>query len=561
MTTIWPYISKIHLKNWSSLEIERNDIIVFVWANNCWKSTILKEIDWSYANSNKTWWQKIVEKIDISNDLDDDRFISLIKDNSRKKHTSQWNTLYEWLWYSIIWDQMDFNFDYRKTQSGNYCKVFSSILSTKERLSMMDKKIAKKNGEKPTEIYHIYWEDSKKFNLLKEYFRDVFWKELSYYPQYHWAETYFKVSDSALSNERYGEDWFNDAFVKYNEAGDIDEQWDWMKSYTWIAASLIAWCKNTYYIDEPESFLHPPQAYYMGQQIGELSDWQIFLATHSQDFIKWLLKANSNRVKIYRILRNENENKLIEINKSDLLEIQNDAFLHYSNFLDSLFNNYTIICEDQSDCLFYNRIIDILYKERQNEKPSINYVYTWWKWNFPRIYKLSEKRWINFWIIWDIDVLDDFNLLKNILREEKVSKIAEDYNMFYNFINKLRTISIQWSELKKMINDEIHDDEQITKDYKNKINNIINELKKPRDQFKSQWINIFWDQIPEYFTNIMNFLKEKNIFLVPYWEMEDLIPEIKQKKQKFVYEAITLNENDEKLNKAKEFLWEIVDKI
>lgn len=561
MPTIWPYISKIYLKNWNTIEVERNEIIVFVWANNCWKSTILKEIDSSYAKSNKTWWQKIIDKIEILNNLTDDDFNSYIKTKSQERFDESGNAWYDWVWYSIHGNVMDWDFTYRKNQIGNYHKVFSSILSTKDRLSLMDRKDKKEDWKSPTEIYHIYADNSDKFKKVKKLFLDVFWKKLSYIPQYHDTKIYFKVSDNDLLDLKYEDEWFQKAKAEYQSTWFIDEQWDWMKSFTWIISNLIAWEKNTYYIDEPESFLHPPQAYHLGQCIENLSDWQIFLATHSQDFIKWLLKTNSDRVKIYRILREGNECNLTEITKEDLSEIQNDTFLHYSNFLDSLFNHHTIICEDQSDCLFYNRVIDILLKEWNNESISINYVYSWWKWNFPKIYKLWTKWKLKFSIIWDIDTLDDLSLLKSIFWDDKISAINNDYQNLKNFIESKWHITMKWKELKEKINSEFDDDYEIKKEDKNKLLYIIDDLKKPRDFLKYSWINIFWDIIPDYFNRIMKFLKENHLFLVPFWEMESLIPEIHKKKKEFVYEAITLEDNNEKLEKTKDFLREIINQI
>ena len=50
---------------------------------------------------------------------------------------------------------------------------------------------------------------------------------------------------------------------------------------------------SIFLIDEPESFLHPPQANIMGRIIGEtLSDnQQAFISTHSEEIIKGLLEV------------------------------------------------------------------------------------------------------------------------------------------------------------------------------------------------------------------------------------------------------------------------------
>ena len=66
----------------------------------------------------------------------------------------------------------------------------------------------------------------------------------------------------------------------------------------------------TYLIDEPESFLHPPQANIMGRIIGRTlsANQQAFISTHSEEIIKGLLDVCPERVKIIRITRENDSN-------------------------------------------------------------------------------------------------------------------------------------------------------------------------------------------------------------------------------------------------------------
>lgn len=67
---------------------------------------------------------------------------------------------------------------------------------------------------------------------------------------------------------------------------------------------------RTFLIDEPESFLHPPQAKIMGEIIGQtLSEHQqVFISTHSEEIVKGLLEVCPERVKMIRITRTGNVN-------------------------------------------------------------------------------------------------------------------------------------------------------------------------------------------------------------------------------------------------------------
>lgn len=81
----------------------------------------------------------------------------------------------------------------------------------------------------------------------------------------------------------------------------VQNQGDGIKSFTGILLYLMLDYYRTYLIDEPESFLHPPQARIMGQIIGQtLADQQqAFISTHSEEIIKGLLEACPNRIKSF----------------------------------------------------------------------------------------------------------------------------------------------------------------------------------------------------------------------------------------------------------------------
>ncbi|MGI8638287.1 MAG: AAA family ATPase, partial [Segetibacter sp.] len=84
----------------------------------------------------------------------------------------------------------------------------------------------------------------------------------------------------------------------------LQSQGDGMRSFASITLELISSSNSILFIDEPEAFLHPPQARLLGKLIGKLFDQrQIFISTHSSDFIKGILESNSETVKIIRINR------------------------------------------------------------------------------------------------------------------------------------------------------------------------------------------------------------------------------------------------------------------
>jgi hypothetical protein len=100
-----------------------------------------------------------------------------------------------------------------------------------------------------------------------------------------------------------GEDRVSESFLIDLEKLDLLHlQGDGMRSFVGVLLNAFISSHSILLIDEPEAFLHPPQARLMGKMIAlDLpSERQLFLATHSENFLKGLLDASKDNLKIIR---------------------------------------------------------------------------------------------------------------------------------------------------------------------------------------------------------------------------------------------------------------------
>ena len=195
----------------------------------------------------------------------------------------------------------------------------------------------------------------------------------------------------------------------------MQNQGDGIKSFTGILLYLMIDYISTFLIDEPESFLHPPQATIMGRIIGKTlrNDQQAFISTHSEEIIKGILEVCPQKVKIIRITRNENCNSFSILDNNKFSEIWNDPLLKYSNIMTSLFHKDVVLCESDSDCKMYS-IVERHLKEELGQYSETLFIHCNGKHRMGRIAKALKSLDIKVKLIPDIDVLNNENLLIEI---------------------------------------------------------------------------------------------------------------------------------------------------
>lgn len=143
----------------------------------------------------------------------------------------------------------------------------------------------------------------------------------------------------------------------------LEDQGDGVRSYLGLALHMLAGAHPIMLVDEPEAFLHPPQARHLGRILAErTSDHQVIAATHSSDIVRGALDSDSPTT-IIRVTREGNVNHFAILEKEDVAQLWSDPLLRYSNVLDGLFHDAVVVCEGDADCRYYAAVIDGLRDE------------------------------------------------------------------------------------------------------------------------------------------------------------------------------------------------------
>lgn len=519
------YISEITFNNGQNVSIAKNDIVVFVGPNNVGKSQALKDI---FQISNYKISNIVVNDVKFKkSDIEIQTILEKVAFKQQQKGYIQ----YTYLNQDYVYNEHTMQQFKSSTSLGNLRDFFMVYLDTSKRLSICNPATSIRLDQAKTHPIHYaaYLPERRKW--LTESFYKAFGQDLI--PNTNFGSTIpLSIGKSVkfemeFEDEQTRQEEYRKILAKYPQ---VQNQGDGMKSFTGILLYLMLDFYCTYLIDEPESFLHPPQARIMGQIIGETlrDDQQAFISTHSEDLIKGLIAVCPERIKIIRITREGNTNSFSILNNEKFQEVWNDPLLRYSNIMSGIFHKSVVVCESDSDCKIY-QIIDEFNAQEKAQHSETLFIHCGGKHRMANVVKALKSLNVNVKVVPDIDVLDESNTIKGIYEAigGNWHDIREDYGKFRSPFNGVSS-SVKRSTFKNFINAFL--------DASTEVDLSKDEIKRIKDEIKP---STKWDilkisgegGIPAGETkvayNSMNAkLKDKGIFVVPVGELERFITEV-----------------------------------
>ncbi|MGN7797626.1 ATP-dependent nuclease [Leifsonia sp. 22587] len=198
----------------------------------------------------------------------------------------------------------------------------------------------------------------------------------------------------------------------------VENQGDGVKSFLGLMTQLIAGSHTVLLVDEPEAFLHPPQARLLGRLLAQrASSRQVFLATHSADIVQGALEAGAS-VTIVRLTREADLNRAAVIDDADVQELWADPLLRYSDVLDGLFHDAVVLCESDSDCRYYAAVRNHLFPDDTGatRRPELHFTHCGGKGRLAVVIRALKA------VRVPVVVVSDFDLLRE---EADVRKTVE----------------------------------------------------------------------------------------------------------------------------------------
>ncbi len=559
-TRLW--ISEIKFSDDTTLSFEKDDIIVFVGPNNAGKSASLKEA--ARLLKAKTDKGKVLKDITIEKDGDETEFFTYLQSFSTKYTNSNPYPHYQGYGYNIYEPNAKSWWNNFQNGVNELFSLFVNILTTEQRLQAANPASNIKLTTQPVQHpIHFLQKDDNLEKRFSDYFRQAFGTDLIVHRNAG-SEVPLYVGEKPILQA--GEDRVSTGYLRDLEKLDLlHEQGDGMRSFVGVLLNAFISNHSILFIDEPEAFLHPPQARLLGKMLAKdlPSARQLFLATHSEDFLKGLLDANITKLKIIRIQRKGSINKVSSLTSADIDSIWNDSLLRHSNVLNGLFHPRVVICESDSDCRFFSAVISAQYDNTGTIAPDILFIHCGGKHRIPTAIKALKKLNVPIKVVSDFDVLNDINPLKEIFEDlgGVWADVENDWTLVKREIEQKRPEFLT-VDIKKHIDDILGSTTERIFPF-GKISEIQKALKKASAWSEAKEVGksfIPSGNATQAFERIQAKFKEKDFFILEVGELESFVKSIGNHGPKWVSEVLTKDlKTDSELETARQFVNQITN--
>lgn len=414
--------------------------------------------------------------------------------------------------------------------------LFLKTINANDRLSICDLQKSVASNQQKSKPQHVLYDRSKLMDEISALFKQAFGKHLMFDFR-GGSELPIHVGEKPPSElvDRVSDEYV--AAVRKNPL--LHEQGDGMKSYAGILFEAIVSKYDVTLLDEPEAFLHPPQMRRLGHTLAAEVKGQLFVATHSSDVLRGFLEGTKGNVRILRIQRDGDINIVTEAAPEVIKELWERPSLKYSNALEGIFHEQTILCEDDSDCRLFNAMADHLSEGNEGAWKDTAFVPTGGKHGIPKIAKVLRQIGVPVKAIFDIDVLADQTTLKDVVEAfggswDKVSTIWRRVDSAIRGGERpLTTVEIK-TEIKRLIDRAAQDDLP-----KGDIQAVLKQ-DKPWARVKQMGTAaVPKGDAHKDFAKLTATLEEIGVFTIPVGEVENFFPQIGGHGPKFVTKLLS----------------------
>lgn len=538
-------ISRLVFSGGSEFNLEPNEKIIVVGPNNSGKSQSLREI-LAICQNGKKERPTVIAELEVAKEGSTEELRKFLEDEG-----AYVNGAYRYEDWTIPENHIQF--------WGNPYLIHGLLLgfikkiAADDRLKICEQQDSISPGDQKSKPQHVLYDDEALMSKISALFKRAFGKDIMF--DFRGGKR-LPIHVGDLPKSDAGVDRVGDSYVKEVRKNPLlDKQGDGMKSYAGILFEAVVANRDVTLIDEPEAFLHPPQMRRLGETLSSEVDGQLIVATHSSDIMRGFLEGTRGRVRILRIRREGDVNIVREASSTVIKELWEKPELRYSNALEGIFHEQTIICEDDSDCRLINSVADYMSTESAEQWQDTAYVPTGGKHGIPKVAGVLRRIGVPVKAVFDIDFLAE---------RELVAAAVDAFGGVWSEVEPL------WTRVDAAVRNGIK-----AKTVAEIKQNIVAILDKSEDEAlpKGDVIEAMkqgksWAEVKKYgtrgipkgnaqvdFNVLRDKLEEIGIFLVPVGEIENFCPEIGSHGPKFVTKLLSgVPLGDQRLGELRAFV-------
>lgn len=419
-------------------------------------------------------------------------------------------------------------------------------IRTEDRLSMAKQR----NATDPSLLRHFYDRGRQEEDRINIAVKKVFNVSVR-----------LDVSELGKIGIRVGDDFSavpldpRDARVALQALPLLDEQGDGLKSFVTTLLILRTSRRPVILLDEPEAFLHPPQALEIGRLIAEEASAgrAIICATHSVDVLRGMMNRFPS-LRIVRISRTPEQSSLSTLSAEEVASINQNPLLASSRVLDAVFYKGAVILEADSDRAFYQKVA-----LGNHIGDDVHYVHAH---NKQTIYKLLQPYRtlsVRAAAVVDFDILRNSSELTLLLK----SAGCTDTNVIGVWLDQIRNSlnaapdSVRLTNLQQAVASILADDTiRLNQESDNAaLLSTVRRIKRALDDSdswalaKHRGVNALTPEGRKAFAQVDQLARQYGVFIVPVGDLESWLEELGfsrlADKSKWIAGALLwLNEND-----------------
>jgi predicted ATP-dependent endonuclease of OLD family len=513
-------INDIEFSSGDKIDLEDNSLLLLIGPNSAGKSTALTDIENLLQNPyNRNL--KVIRQLNYNKEGDHNDFKNWLEEhfpsgeiNGSVRYYTKGQTLNE--------TQLE-------NQWNNISNIFHFLfhrLNTEERLQIVKTKNSTQVFQNnPSEYIHVLQSDSNLLKKVSDEVREAFKKDLII----NWgggANVWFHVGDEPKMEN--GADRVSSEYLReLNKLEKLEQEGDGIKSFVGCLLGILCGAQKLLLVDEPEAFLHPPQARKLGSILANSAtdtNRQIIVATHSADIIKGAIDSG-HKVSVCRIEKTEEKtNNAFLLKSEQLKELWSKPMLQSTSAINGIFHSGVIVCEADSDCRFFESILNRIENKQLLSKPSDFYfIHGGGKGEIATLVNSYKTLNVRTAAIADFDLLRNQNELKKIINN--LGGNWDDFETNYNSsksalddLPRTKTIPQFISEMNTLL-EKIGEDDEISNSQKQIISDLLSDSTK-WSEAKKYGINKLAGGAYQSCEDLLNQLSELGLFIIQSGELE-----------------------------------------